>query len=131
MTPALAYLDTSAYVKLALHEPERSALLRALDSYAPISSSLLAVEAVRACGRYGSQYADAARAGLRSVSLLPLDEDVLARAQILKPPTLRTLDALHLATALSIAADLAVLVTYDERLAEGARAAGLTVTAPS
>lgn len=131
MTPALAYLDTSAYVKLALQEPERGALLRALDSYAPISSSLLAVEAVRACARYGSQYADAARGGLRSVSLLPLDEDVLARAQILKPPTLRTLDALHLATALSIAADLAVLVTYDERLAEGARAAGLTVTAPS
>ncbi|CAN5239455.1 type II toxin-antitoxin system VapC family toxin [soil metagenome] len=130
MTRALAYLDTSAFAKLPLHEPERAALLHALETYTPVSSWLLAVEAVRACARYGRDYADAARAGLERVSLLPLDEQILRRAQMLPPPQLRTLDALHLATALSIAADLAVLVTYDDRLAEAATAAGVTVIAP-
>jgi predicted nucleic acid-binding protein len=126
----LAYLDTSAYVKVPLGEPERAALLVALEPYVAVSSWLLAVEAVCACARYGQEYADAARAGLRSVSLLALDEPVLTVAQTLGPPLLRTLDALHLATALSLAADLAVLVTYDDRLGDAARAAGLTVVSP-
>lgn len=126
----LAYLDTSAYVKVPLGEPERAALLSALEPYVAVSSWLLAVEAVRACARYGQEYADAARAGLLSVSLLALDEPVLTTAQTLGPPLLRTLDALHLATALSLTADLAVLVTYDDRLGDAATAAGLTVVSP-
>lgn len=127
---SLAYLDTSAYVKVALGEPERDALLRALAPYVAVSSWLLAVEAVPACARYGQQYADAASAGLRTVSLLALDASVLTTAQTLAPPALRTLDALHLATALSIGRDLAVLVTYDDRLGDAAASAGLAVISP-
>lgn len=129
MTSALAYLDTSAYVKLPLAEPERDSLLPALEPYAAVSSRLLAVEAVRACRRYGEPYADAARAGLRAVTLSPLDERVLAAAQTLDPATMGTLDALHLATALSVER-LAAFMTYDDRRAEAARAAGLAVVAP-
>ncbi len=129
MTSALAYLDTSAYVKVPLREPERVTLLQALEPYAPVSSRLLAVEAVRACRRYGEPYADAARAGLAAVSLVPLDEPVIALAQTLSPTTLRTPDALHLATALSVP-DLAVVVTYDDRMRDAAEAAGLSVIVP-
>jgi len=131
VTATLAYLDTSAYVKVPLAEPERATLLEALEPYTPVSSWLLSVEAVRACARYGPQYAQAADAGLRTVSLLPLDEAVLTRAKTLAPARMRTLDALHLATALSLGGDLAVLVTYDDRLGEAAQAAGLTVLSPS
>ena len=130
MTATLAYIDTSAYVKVPLGEPERATLLEALQPYALVSSLLLSVEAVRACARYGPQYAEAADAGLRTVSLLPLDQAVLTSAKTLSPARLRTLDALHLATALSLGVDLAVLVSYDDRLSEAAQAAGLTVMSP-
>jgi len=130
VTATLAYIDTSAYVKVPLAEPERATLLQALEPYTLVSSSLLSVEAVRACARYGPQYAQAAEAGLQTVSLLPLDERVLTGARTLAPAHLRTLGALHLATALSLGADLAVLVSYDERLSEAAQAAGLTVLSP-
>jgi predicted nucleic acid-binding protein len=130
LTASLAYIDASAYVKVPLAEPERAMLLEALQPYALVSSWLLSVEAVRACARYGPQYAQAADAGLGTVSLLPLDEAVLTRAKTLAPAQLRTLDALHLATALSLGSDLAVLVSYDDRLSEAAQAAGLSVLSP-
>jgi predicted nucleic acid-binding protein len=130
VTAALAYLDTSAYVKVPLGEPERPALLEAVQSYALVSSWLLSVEAVRACARYGPVYAQAADAGLQTVSLLPLDDAVLTHAKTLEPAQLRTLDALHLATALSLGSDLALLVSYDERLSDAARANGLSVLTP-
>ena len=130
MTATLAYVDTSAYVKVPLGEPERPALLEALQSYALVSSRLLSVEAVRACARYGPEYARAADAGLRAVSLLPLDDAILSDAKTLAPAQLRTLDALHIATALSLGPDLAVLVSYDDRLSEAARANGLSVLTP-
>ena len=95
-----------------------------------MSSWLLSVEAVRACARYGPEYAQAADAGLQTVSLLPLDDAVLTRAKTLEPAQLRTLDALHLATALSLGADLALVVSYDERLSDAARANGLSVLTP-
>jgi uncharacterized protein len=130
VTAALAYLDTSAYVKVPLGEPERPALLEALEPYSVVSSRLLSVHAVRACARYGPEYAQAAEAGLQAVSLLPLDDLVLTSAKTLEPAHLRTLDALHLATALSLGADLAVVVSYDDRLGDAARAHGLSVFTP-
>jgi predicted nucleic acid-binding protein len=91
---------------------------------------LLSVEAVRACARYGSAFAQAARAALDAVALVPLDDLVLKRAAWLEPRELRTLDALHLATALSLADDIGVVLAYDERLAGAARDAGLDVRSP-
>ncbi len=130
---ALAYLDTSAYVKLVLREPESDALAAELAQWpARISSVLLRTEAERACARYGgSQWVQRARAGLGALALLPLDEQVLGAAGALAPPALRTLDALHLATALSVGRRLGVLFSYDERLCAAATAAGVPVSRPA
>lgn len=118
----------SAYVKLPLREPEQEWLRGALaewDGY--VSSALLATEAIRACGRYGSAYAPDAREWLRGVGLLPLDDSILDRAASLDPPLLRALDAVDLATALSVREDIGVLFTYDDRLAEAAKRYGMSV----
>jgi predicted nucleic acid-binding protein len=129
----LAYLDTSAYVKLVLREPERAALEAALRRWpARISSVLLRVEAERACARYGEQpWVERARDGLASLALLPLDEAVLRGAAALRPAGLRTLDAIHLATALSTGRRLGVLFSYDDRLCDAARDAGVPVERPA
>jgi predicted nucleic acid-binding protein len=89
------------------------------------------VEAMRACARYGADYAQQARLGLSSVSLLPMDEAILAVAGDLEPSGLSSLDAIHLATALSIREDLGIFLVYDGRLAEAARAHGFAVSAPA
>jgi predicted nucleic acid-binding protein len=96
-----------------------------------VSSTLLAVEAIRACTRYGAAYAHEARAWLEGIALLAMDDPVLDEATSLEPPALRSLDALHLATALSIRDDLGVFFTYDERLAAAAAANGFNVAQPS
>lgn len=118
-------------MKLPLREAEEDALLAALtewDGY--VSSALLAVEAIRACARYGKRYADDARLFLEGLALLPLDEAVLAEAASLQPVGLRSLDALHLATALSVRDEIGGFVTYDERLADAASDQGLKVVRP-
>lgn len=118
-------------MKLPLKEAELPALLEELarwDGY--VSSALLGVEAVRACARYESAYARDARAFLESVALLPLDDSILDQAAELSPDRLRSLDALHLATALSIREDVGAFVTYDGQLAEAAEGYGLTVVSP-
>ena len=96
-----------------------------------MSSALLAVEAIRACARYGDRYADDARAWLVGVALLPLDDAVLDIARSLPPAGLRSLDALHLATALGIRDEVGVFVTYDERLGAAVEDHGLDVTEPA
>lgn len=91
---------------------------------------LLGVEAIRACSRYGRAYAEDARAWLEGVSLLPLDDEVLDIASALSPAPLRTLDALHVATALKVQTELGAFFTYDQRLAEEAAGHGLPVVHP-
>jgi predicted nucleic acid-binding protein len=95
-----------------------------------VSSSLLCIEGVRACARYGERYAAQALAGLSRLALLPIDDLVVKQAAKLPPPSLRSLDAIHLATALSLGDDLGVLIAYDERLIEAARENGITVISP-
>ncbi len=90
----------------------------------------MGVEAVRACRRLGDEVAASAEAGLADLALLPLDPAVLAVARRLDPPELRSLDAIHLATALSIGPDLGAVFSYDDRLIAAALAAGLTVLSP-
>jgi uncharacterized protein len=96
-----------------------------------VSSTLLAVEAIRACARYGAAYAREARVWLEGVSLLAMDDAVLDEATSLEPPTLRSLDAIHLATALSIRDDLGAFFTYDHRLAEVAERHDLPIAQPT
>lgn len=99
------------------------------DGY--VSSTLLAVESIRACARRGSKSAKEARGWLEGVSLLPLDDPILNKATELEPTVLRSLDALHLATALSIRKEVGVFVTYDERLGRAAEGHGLKVAGPA
>jgi predicted nucleic acid-binding protein len=119
-------------VKLPLREVEHSALLAELaewDGY--VSSSLLAVEAIRACARYSHGHAVEARSFLEGLALLPLGDAVLEEAASLAPAGLRSLDALHLATALSVRGEIGVFLTYDERLAKAAEEQGLNVAQPT
>jgi predicted nucleic acid-binding protein len=70
------------------------------------------------------------RDGLRSVDLVAIDDRILDAAGVLEPRIRRTLDAIHVATALSIGDDLAEIVTYDDRMAEAARLLGLRTVSP-
>jgi predicted nucleic acid-binding protein len=91
----------------------------------------LPVEAIRSCGHYDRRHAVDARSFLEGLALLPLDDSVLDQATSLDPAELRSLDALHLATALSIRDELGVFVTYDQRLADAAGEQGLNVVQPT
>lgn len=129
----MIYLDSSALVKLLREEPESAALRRYLSGHPQRASSALArVEVFRALNRENALPAlhRPAEQMLGSLALLPLDEPVLEEAASLLPRTLRTLDALHLATALSLDG-LDALVTYDGRLGTASAAAGLRVASPA
>ena len=65
------------------------------------------------------------------VSVIEVGEPIRARASMLEPTTVRSLDALHLATAIEIGDALDAVITYDARMAAAARSLGLAVTAPS
>jgi uncharacterized protein len=118
-------------VKLIVEEPESAALHRELARWSGWTScALLAVEAVRACRRLGEAIAEAAESSLSDIALVPIDDAVLAMARHLDPGELRSLHAIHLATALSIGADLGALFSYDDRLTAAANSAGLRVLTP-
>lgn len=129
----LAYLDSSALVKLVVRE-EGTDALRAWLSSRPgaVSSSIAVTEVRRAVGRVSARrsLSDRARLVLDGVALLAVDVSVLETAAGLKPPELRTLDAIHVASALSLGADLLAFVTYDDRQGVAARRAGLPVVKP-
>jgi len=127
----LAYLDASAFVKLVADEAESSALDITLDAWPRWSSSvLLEVEGVRAARRRNPLAYDAARALLGGMELVDLDADIRRAAADLDARGLRALDAIHLATALSLGERCGTFFAYDERLIAAARAHGLSVTVP-
>ncbi len=129
----LVYLDTSAFVKLVIPEPETPALVTALTSKTLlVASEILEVEALRATRRAtGEDGASAARTQLAGVRLLPLTDQIRRRACELEPPTLRSLDAIHIATALDLGERLACMYAYDVRMATAANEVGLRVCAPT
>jgi predicted nucleic acid-binding protein len=131
---SLVYLDSSALVKLVVREPESVALLTFLREHGERASSTLALtEVPRALRRagFGRVEGRRARTVLGGVALVDADRRILSAAAALEPPTLRTLDAIHLATALTFGGDLAALVTYDRRLTEAAERAQVEVAAPA
>jgi len=131
MSAEVAYLDTSAFVKTINLELESTAVTRYLETWPRLASSkLLRVEALRTMRRFGSEKMAETRAKLRRVELIELRDSILETAALLDPATLRSLDAIHLATAQYLGAELGVIVTYDQRMAAGARALGLAVAAP-
>jgi predicted nucleic acid-binding protein len=129
----ITYVDTSALVKLVIEEPESAALERFLAAGPPVTSSLIAaVELSRAARRFSMAPIVQARARevLARLSLIAFDTAVAERAARVGPPALRSLDAIHLATALSLGADLDSFVAYDDRLVAAARRAGVRVVSP-
>ncbi len=130
---ALIYLDSSALVKLVVAEPESEALFELLAAWPDrVSSALALTEVPRALGRGGFGPAERRRADqiFSRVGLIELDRRILAAAATLDPPALRTLDAIHLATALAVRQDLGGVITYDARLSLAARHVDLEVLAP-
>jgi uncharacterized protein len=127
----IAYLDSSALIKLVVPERETDKLRHELRGWTrTASSALVRTEVVRAAARVDAAFAEQARRVVRAISLVAVTGAILDRAAALAPPTLRSLDALHLATALSLEGALGAIVTYDARLAEAAVAAGVEVLAP-
>ena len=126
------YLDTSAFVKLAVEESETAALRQFLADRAlrRVSSALLRTEALRAVRHLGPDALASVREALRRVDLVAIDDRILDAAGTLEPRVLRTLDAIHLATAMAIGDDLDAIVTYDDRMVEAAGLLGLLVAAP-
>ncbi|MGI8730912.1 MAG: type II toxin-antitoxin system VapC family toxin [Solirubrobacteraceae bacterium] len=126
------YLDTSAFIKLVRTEPESPALLADLGGGPDlVSSALLVVEGRRAAARYGTVAEARARAALSTITLLPIDNTILEHAASLPPPVLRSLDALHLATATSLGDDSGHFYCYDVRLGSAAAMLGLDVRQPA
>lgn len=133
MREGLLYLDTSAIVKLVLPEPETEELLHLLsDRPERVTSGLARVEVLRAVRRTGEDGAVFRRAEevLARLGLIEIGTTILDAAARLEPRRLRSLDAIHLATALSLGEQLEGITTYDSRLAEAAEANGIAVLAP-
>ena len=126
------YLDTSAFIKVVVTEPGSEALrvFLATGSAQRVSSALLRAEALRAVRHLGPDALAVVREGLRRGELVGVDDRILDAAGILEPRLLRTLDAIHIATAMALGDDLDAVVTYDARMTEAAQLLGLRTVTP-
>jgi uncharacterized protein len=130
----LIYFDTSAVVKLVVREAETAALqawMKAQNGTTFFASQLLRIELVRTVARTAPDRIDRAREVLEGFALVRVDDEIVEAAESLDPPILRSVDAIHLATAHTLRQHLEAFVAYDRRLAEAARALGMDVVSPS
>lgn len=130
----MIYLDTSALAKLIVDEPESVPLARWLEDRPDdvlFTSTVTKVELVRAATRRSPDTRPAALALLSELALVPVDMTIIDTAWSLDPSSLRSLDALHLASALSVAQHHVTVVSYDRRLLDAAVAAGLSAASPA
>ncbi len=124
-------MDASALVKLMIAEAESEAVRSLVRAHpGQVSSLIVSIEVRRAAARAGVDE-HVLDDTLDRVNLIPLDPFLALRAARLLPPSLRTLDAIHLSTALELGGELDALVTYDRRLADAARGLGIRVESPS
>ena len=130
----MIYLDSAAVVKLVHAEAETQALRDCLDERAETgwtSSVLAEIESSRALARHAPEAVARLHPVLDLIELVELDAGIRILAQTVRPATVRSLDAIHLATALRIRPQLTSFITYDKRLADAAQTAGLTVDMPA
>jgi len=128
---SICYLDASALVKLVVPETESAALRVELADLEPLVSSRLgAAEFRRACAAFDQGAGADVDAVLKRLALVDVSSAILETAARLEPRSLRTLDAIHLATALSLGPESVELITYDARMARAARQHGLRVRSP-
>lgn len=126
------YLDSSAIMKLAIEEPQSTALRSYLRRRRPLVSSALArTEVLRALLEEGDPGLERGRDVLSRLDLVRVNDRILSTAGTLLPQDLRSLDAIHLATALQLGSDVRQVVTYDERMTDAATGLGLRTAAPS
>ncbi len=128
----VVYLDSSAIVKLVRAEAESLALVAYLTQHSDrVSSALARTEVVRAAQTHDSATIERASAVIAGFQLIPLDDGILDDAGLLAPISVRSLDAIHLATARLLGPDLVALVTYDRRMAAAAMALNLQTMSPA
>ncbi|MHB8674390.1 MAG: type II toxin-antitoxin system VapC family toxin [Candidatus Limnocylindrales bacterium] len=127
----LSYLDASAIVKLVVDEVDSPGMLRwYVESDRIASSRIGLIEVRRATIRRPHDPAHLAHV-LATIEVVEVDAQVMDRSSMVAPPELRTLDAIHLATAAELMPEIDAFVTYDLRLAAAARALGLPVVSPA
>jgi uncharacterized protein len=129
----MIYLDTSAALKLVMPEAETPALEMWIAERAGVprvSSRLLRIEMLRSVARNAPERVDRANVILSSVVLMSMD-DIAPTAEVIGDRTLRSLDAIHLASAHELRTELSAFVCYDKRLSDSAHALGLPVESPA
>jgi predicted nucleic acid-binding protein len=124
----VTYLDASAILKLVVHEPESSALRAYLAPRLARATSVIGVIETRRTARRLRD--DAAEQVAFVIDVIALEDELVATAATVRPERLRSLDAIHVASAIDLGSDLEVLVSYDARMIEAATAAGLPVASP-
>ena len=127
---SVTYVESSALAKLVVVEVGSGALRGHLRGRSLVTSALTRVEVARAVRRAGVPAVPTLEEVLRTVTVIAIHDEVLRRAGQLDPAALRSLDAIHLATALHLAEDLDNFITYDRQLGRAAVAAGLSVDSP-
>lgn len=130
---SLYYVDTSAAITLLVEETHSKAFGAFYDDRADaewVSSALLRIELVRAVARAKPVLLPDARDLLLAFSYIAIDDEIVEAAMNEPDRSLRSLDAIHLATARLLGPDLDAIVTYDDRLATAATDAGLITASP-
>ena len=126
------YVDSSAIVKLVAIEPETPALSRFLEGRQPlVCSALASAEVRRAVLPLGDKFLRQARDVLARFELVRVSDDVLEDAGRLEPASLRSLDAIHLATAALFGSTLGGVISYDQRMRNAALSYGWSVHTPA
>jgi uncharacterized protein len=130
---SLYYADTSAVIKLLVQETDSLAFAAFYDDHADaewVSSALLRIEVTRTVVRAAPTLLPDARDLLLAFSSIAIDDEIVEGAINEPDRSLRSLDAIHLATARILAPELDALVTYHDRLARAAGDAGLVTLVP-
>jgi uncharacterized protein len=127
-----AYIDTSALVKLFKAEPETDAFRTALGDWpVQVASELIRVEAICTARRLGDDDAlQRAKDSLERINLIPISPEIIELATNAYAPPLRAMDAIHLATALTMSEDLGAMFVYDNDLYAAAQTHALNPIAP-
>ena len=127
-----AYIDASALVKLFKAEQETEAFRAALSDWpVQVASELIRVEAVCTARRLGGEdVLQRANAALERINLIPISQEIIELATNESTPALRAMDAIHLATALTMREDLGAVFVYDTDLHAAALAHQLNPLAP-
>lgn len=126
----MIYVDTSALVKLAVAEPGSATLVKRIAGRQLISSALARTETLRAVVRLCPEALAGVTGLLDRVALVAISDSILADATAVTPASVRTLDAIHLATARQLGDVVDVLISYDLRMLAAAAAWGIAAESP-